>query len=36
LGVEFEIVEESWITLKEAMALTDVVMHQNAENPYRL
>jgi len=31
-----ELVDESWMTLKEAMSLTDVIMHQNARTLYRL
>jgi predicted TIM-barrel fold metal-dependent hydrolase len=31
-----ELVEERWMTLKEAMNLTDVIMHKNARNLYRL
>lgn len=31
-----ELVEERWMTLEEAMDLTDVVMHQNARNLYGL
>jgi predicted TIM-barrel fold metal-dependent hydrolase len=31
-----ELVDEGWMTLKEALNLTDVIMHQNARNLYRL
>jgi uncharacterized protein len=31
-----ELVDEGWLTLKEAMSLTDVVMHQNARTLYKL
>jgi len=31
-----ELVDEKWMTLKEAMNLTDVIMHQNARNLYKL
>lgn len=31
-----ELVDERWMTLKEAMNLTDVIMHQNARKLYRL
>jgi predicted TIM-barrel fold metal-dependent hydrolase len=31
-----ELVDERWMTLKEAMSLTDVIMHQNARTLYKL
>lgn len=31
-----ELVDEGWMTLKEALSLTDVIMHQNARTLYRL
>jgi predicted TIM-barrel fold metal-dependent hydrolase len=31
-----ELVDEDWLTLGEAMALTDVVMHENARRLYKL
>jgi predicted TIM-barrel fold metal-dependent hydrolase len=31
-----ELVDEGWMTLKEAMNLTDVIMHRNARKLYRL
>ena len=31
-----ELVDEGWTTLKEALNLTDVIMHQNARTLYRL
>jgi predicted TIM-barrel fold metal-dependent hydrolase len=31
-----ELVDEGWMTLQEAMNLTDVIMHQNARKLYRL
>jgi hypothetical protein len=31
-----ELVEGRWMTLEEAMNLTDVIMHQNARTLYRL
>jgi hypothetical protein len=31
-----ELVDERWMTLIEAMSLTDVIMHQNARTLYRL
>jgi predicted TIM-barrel fold metal-dependent hydrolase len=31
-----ELVDERWMTLKEAMSLTDMIMHQNARTLYRL
>jgi len=31
-----ELVDEGWMTLKEALNLTDVLMHQNARTLYRL
>ena len=31
-----ELVDERWMTLKDAIKLTDAVMHQNARNLYKL
>jgi polyhydroxyalkanoate synthesis regulator phasin len=31
-----ELVDEGWMTLEEAMNLTDVIMHQNARTLYKL
>jgi len=31
-----ELVEEGWMTLKEALSLTDLIMHENARKLYRL
>jgi hypothetical protein len=31
-----ELVAENWMTLKEALSLTDVIMYQNAGNLYNL
>jgi len=31
-----ELVEEGWMTMQEALSLTDVIMHRNARNLYKL
>jgi hypothetical protein len=31
-----ELVDESWMTLKDALSLTDMIMHQNARDLYGL